>query len=338
MHRITLTVFVLLITALLASPGLSADSDKNGKNSETDVVAVVNGKNISQESLQQKLSFVEKRYASQGGQLSDEQLSMIKKDILERMIEKELLYQESKEAGISVGDEKVNSQLEQFKAKFPNDEAYQAQLSQLGYTEEMIRKEIRENMAIQELIEQEIASDIEISDTELKAYYDENTEQFTTPEQVKARHILVKTDQSDSEEQKKEAREEIEAIQKRLEEGEKFEELAKEESEGPSGKKGGDLGYFSKGRMVKPFEEAAFAMEPGNVSDIVETRFGFHLIKVEDKKPASKKGYEEVKKEIRQQIKNEKVKQSIDNYVSTLREKATIELKLPEAGKEESDK
>jgi peptidyl-prolyl cis-trans isomerase C len=331
MQTIARILFVFVLASAMVSASFAAEDQKAEKSPEKEYVAVVNGEKITKKSLDQKLAYVQSRYASQGRRLQPQQLADVQKDIVERMVEKELLYQESKDLGITIEDEKVKGRLQQFQDKFPNKEKYQQQLDQLGYTEEMIRREIRENMAIQQLIEQEIASGIEVTDEDLQSYYDDNADQFTTPAKVKARHILVKTDKQADAADTEAAREKIEAIQKRVAEGEEFAEVAKEESECPSSDKGGDLGFFSKGRMVPPFEDAAFSMEPGEVSDIVETRFGYHLIKVEDKKEASQKSYEEVKENLRKQLENEKVKEAIGEYVAKLREDAEIEMNLPQA-------
>ncbi len=325
-----LILFILVLSLTL--PAFAADPE----NAETDYVAIVNGTKIPRQSLEQKLNFVKQRYASQGQQLGEEQLNAIKKDIAQRMVEKELLYQKSRELSIDVDKDKVEDQINEFRKKFDDEEAYQKQLSGMGYTEALLRSEITENMAIQKLIEEEIASKISISDDELKSYYEDNTKQFETPAKVKARHILIKMDSEADETEKQAAKKKIKAAQKRIKSGEAFSQVAEDTSECPSSKKGGDLGFFSKGRMVKGFEEAAFSLEPGEVSDIVETRFGYHLIKVEDKKPADQKSFDEVKADLGEQMKNEKVKEGLDSYMESLKKGAKIQMNLPKAAESDS--
>jgi peptidyl-prolyl cis-trans isomerase C len=160
----------------------------------------------------------------------------------------------------------------------------------------------------------------------VKAYYDANLESFKQPEQVKARHILVKLEEQAEESKKTEAREKIEMVQGKLKKGEDFSTLAKEYSEGPSSSKGGDLGYFSRGQMVKPFEDAAFAMQPGEVSEIVKTRFGYHLIEVTDKKPETTVAYDEIKDRLGQYLKQQKLQKEMALYVETLKSKARVEV------------
>lgn len=326
--RILARTFIALTLALvLTLPAFAADEKEEG----ADYVAIVNGEKIPYQSLEQKLNFIKQRYASQGQQLNEKQLNSIKQDIAERMVEKELLYQKTRELGIDVDMDKVDSQINQFKQKFDDEKQYQQQLSQMGYTEELLRSEIKQNMAIQKLIEEEIASKVSLSDKEAEKYYKDNTQEFETPARVKARHILIKTESDASESDNKEAKKKIQAAEKRLEKGEEFAKVAKDVSEGPSSEKGGDLGFFSKGRMVKGFEDAAFALEPGEVSDIVKTRFGYHLIKVEDKEPASQKSFEEVKGNLKEKMKNEKVSKEMESYLNDLRQKADIKMNLPDS-------
>jgi len=332
MRIIANTVIILSLAFLLASPACTAD-EKESKTEEQSgsYIAIVNGKKIPQQTLDQKLDLIKKRAASSGQQLDAQRLASIKKDMVNNIVEKELLYQKSQELGMEVDPGTIDSQMEQFKQQFPDEEQYKQQLSALGYTEDLLRSEIETNMAIQKLIEEEIASDIEITDEDLKAYYENNPEQFETSEQVKARHILIKTDEEADESEKQAARKKIKELEERIEGGEKFSKVAKEESECPSSERGGDLGYFSKGQMVKPFEEAAFSLAVGDVSDIVETRFGYHLIKAEDKKEASKKTFDEVKDQIRQQLEQQKVKEQLPSYVENLKEAGDVEINMPES-------
>jgi peptidyl-prolyl cis-trans isomerase D len=140
--------------------------------------------------------------------------------------------------------------------------------------------------------------EVVLRDGEVMAYYEENIEMFREKKKVKARHILFKLDEDASEEKEKEVKEKALAVLGKARAGEDFAALAKAHSEGPTAKEGGDLGYFSEGDMVKPFEEAAFNLKKGEISDLVRTRFGYHIIKVEDVKEARTKSLEEVKDQI----------------------------------------
>jgi peptidyl-prolyl cis-trans isomerase C len=185
-------------------------------------------------------------------------------------------------------------------------------------------------MALQQFVDKHFVRKITVSGTESKAYYDNHPDLFEQPEEVRARHILIKVDPGADESRKVEAREKLEKIQKRLEKGEDFGALAKEFSEGPSSVKGGDLGYFQRGKMVKAFEEAAFSLKAGAVSDIVETEFGYHLIEVIDKKSGMAIAYKDIKDRLEDYIKQEKVQKEVNSYVEKLKEKAKVERFLPE--------
>ncbi|RMD59759.1 MAG: hypothetical protein D6828_01055 [Nitrospirae bacterium] len=153
-----------------------------------------------------------------------------------------------------------------------------------------------------------------MSDKELENFYKKHKGEFKKPEQVKARHILVKT--------KKEA----ESILKELKKGKDFSILAKEKSTCPSSKRGGDLGWFGHGQMVPEFEKAAFALKKGEISGIVHTKYGYHIIKLDDRRKESQETFEEAKSKIKTELMREKVKQEIDNLLKTLREKEKIEI------------
>ncbi|NOY69002.1 MAG: hypothetical protein GXP53_05845 [Deltaproteobacteria bacterium] len=199
----------------------------------------------------------------------------------------------------------------------------------LGYSENSLRDQIRENLAIQELIDKDIMSKISITPEIEKAYYESHKDKFTKPEQVHARHILIKLSSDAGDAKKAEAKKKIDEIVKKLKKGADFAELAKTYSEGPSAKNGGDLGFFSHGQMVEPFEKAAFALKPGEISDIVTTRFGYHIIKLEEKKPAVVTSFEEAKPALEEQIKRDEAKKAIDPYIENLKKNATIKINLP---------
>ena len=196
----------------------------------------------------------------------------------------------------------------------------------MGVTETIIRKQLEKGLAIDELLKAKRVKDIEVTDEESRKYYDEHQDQFKQSEQVKASHILIKVEPTASDEQKAEARKKIEAVQGKLKKGDDFAVVAKEYSEGPSKSRGGDLGFFGRGQMVKPFEDAAFTMDVEEVSGVVETKFGYHIIKVSEKKPASTSSYSEVKDQLQQHLKQQKTRQAVEAYVEELRKKAKIEL------------
>ena len=313
----------ILIIVLLSLPAMAVDKTPAGEKA-----AVVNGVVITRAHFDKELKVHLERVSRQGQQISDEQINDLKKDVLEGLIEREILYQESQKAGIKVPDQKVEDQMAGIKKRFPNEEEFKKALASMGLTEEEVRAQIQRGLSIRELIDQKVANKIVVTDEETKAYYDGNPKLFKQPEQVKASHILIKVEPTADDAAKAAARKNFQDIRKKLTGGGDFAELAKEYSEGPSAPKGGDLGYFRRGQMVKPFEEAAFSMKINEVSGLVETRFGYHLIKVYDKKPEQTLAYADVKDKIAQRLKQEKIEKAANAYVENLKKDAKIEILL----------
>lgn len=184
-----------------------------------------------------------------------------------------------------------------------------------------------DNFLANEFLKKEVVQKISIPEDELKSYYDKHKEEFKTPEMVKARHILVKVNPSASAEEKKKAKEKAEDILKKIKGGQDFAKLASEFSDDPGSKmNGGDLGFFAKGRMIKPFEDAAFSLKPGEVSGVVETQFGFHIIKVEERKDAGVEGFDTAKEKIRQKLLQDRIKTKVTEFIDSAMKDAKAEI------------
>lgn len=180
-----------------------------------------------------------------------------------------------------------------------------------------------------EYLKEEVIGKMEVSENDMQLYYKAHKEEFMTPEMVRARHILIKVDKSASEEAKKKAKEKAEEVLKRIKAGEDFAKLASEFSDDRGSKeKGGDLGFFPKGRMTSDFEKVAFSLKPGEVSDVVDTPYGFHIIKVEEKKEAAIESYDKVKNKVREKLLAEFKKPRIDEFVKKAMQDAGVEMNL----------
>ena len=313
-------LLIVLTLITLASPAYVGESQ-----SAEQKVAVVNGTVIKQAEFDSEMSRVLERLQRTGRIPNDLERSQIKKQVLENLIARELLYQESQKKGIKVDQKEIEEQITALKGRFPSEVEFKNALSTANLTEADLRFQFERDVAIRKLLDDQIGGKIAVSEKESKTYYDSNLESFKKPEQVRASHILIKVDPGADEAKKAEARTKIESLQAKLKNGEDFGALAKEYSEGPSGPKGGDLGFFGRGQMVKPFEEVAFSMKPGQVSGMVETRFGYHLIMVTERTPESTLSYEEVKDRLEQYLKQQKVQEEIAAYVETLKSNAKIE-------------
>ena len=313
-------LLIVLTLITLASPAYVGESQ-----SAEQKVAVVNGTVIKQAEFDSEMNRVLERLQRTGRIPNDLERSQIKKQVLENLIARELLYQESQKKGIKVDQKEIEAQITALKGRFPSEVEFKNALSTANLTEADLRFQFERDVAIRKLLDDQIGGKSTVSEKESRAYYDGNLESFKKSEQVRASHILIKVDPGADEAKKAEARTKIESLQAKLKNGEDFGALAKEYSEGPSGPKGGDLGFFGRGQMVKPFEETAFSMKPGQVSGMVETRFGYHLIMVTERTPESTLSYEEVKDRLEQYLKQQKVQEEIAAYVETLKSKAKIE-------------
>jgi len=311
--------------AWIALPALALEKQPSeGK------VAVVNGTVITQEDFDREMGRVRQQLLSRGKPLTDSQIPEIKKEVLENLINRELLYQESQRKAIKVDEAAINERVMALKKRFPSEAEFKTALIKANLSEADIRLQIKRGLAIEQFITKHFVEKVAVSDKELRAYYDNHPHSFKQPGQVRASHILIKVDPQAEQSQRAEARKRIEEIQQKLQKGEDFATLAKGFSEGPSSAKGGDLGYFRRGQMVKPFEEAAFALKPGEVSDLVETRFGYHLIKVIEKKPETKMSYEEIKDKLGHYLRQQKAQKEVSVYLQKLKEKAKVERFLTE--------
>jgi peptidyl-prolyl cis-trans isomerase C len=188
-------------------------------------------------------------------------------------------------------------------------------------------EDIMNAILAQEFLHREIEGKVKMTDDEIENYYKGHKDEFTNPESVKARHILLKVPEGADEKAWKEAGSKAKDIKKKLKDGEDFAELAKKYSDDPGSKnKGGDLGFFTRGRMVPEFESAAFSLKPGELSDPVKTEFGYHIIEVKEKRAASTKTLQEVQAQIRQTLQREKQQQLQDELIKKLKAKYPVKI------------
>ena len=310
-----------VVALVLITAGWQASAADKKQPSE-DKIAVVNGEVVTRSEFDRAVGFAKQRALQTGQPLDDAQL---KERILKQLVGSELLYQESKKEGIKVDQKAVDERLEQWKKRFPNEEEYKKALSSSKLSVPQMKEDIKRGMTIEKLIVTRFVDKTTVPEKEIKAYYDSNSNLFKQPEQVRASHILIKVEPKAKESEKEDALKKIKEVQEKQKKGGDFAKLAKEYSQGPSNAKGGDLGFFKRGQMVPAFEEVAFKLKPGEVSDIVNTRFGYHLIKVVDKKPESTVPYEEIKERIGQYLKQQKVQKEVRQLVEKLRKEGKVE-------------
>jgi peptidyl-prolyl cis-trans isomerase C len=291
---------------------------------DTDPVAKVGETIIPYKDLHLEFDVVKKRQAAQGRELTPEESKKLQGDILDWLIDKEVLRQECQRQKIEPSQEEIQKTLDNVISRSGGKENFEKKLKEDFLTPEEYRQRIEKGLAIKKLIEKETAAAIKISEEEKKDFYEKNKKEFEQPEAVQMSHILINVKPGASKEETEKARKKIEEILAKVKAGEDFAELARKNSECPTSSKGGDLGYVSKGKMVPEFEKAAFALKPGQVSDIVQTQFGFHIIKVGEKRPAQILSYEKVEKGIENALMNQKSKEWITSYLKKLRAQTEI--------------
>lgn len=289
-----------------------------------DPVARVNGEPIPAAEFQKALNAFNK--SPNAAQVPPGKEKEVQQFLLNQMIGAELMYQVAKATPVKDQDKKVADAIASLKTRFPSEEEFRKGLQAQGVSEADLKRLISRNVVIENHIEQVIVPKHPVSDAEVKEFYDKNPETFTQPEQARASHILIMVDAKASETERKKAREKIDALLKQVKSGADFAKVAQENSGCPSSKQGGDLGYFGKGQMVKPFEEAAWSLKPGEISGVVETQFGYHIIKLVEKRPASKIPFDDVKARIADSLKRKKVGEAVNAVLEDARKKAKIEV------------
>jgi peptidyl-prolyl cis-trans isomerase C len=323
-----LGLLTALILCAIAWPGLAKES-----RALEDKVAMVNGAAITRQDFNREMSMVQRQMVSKGKVLKDFELAEIQKKVLESLIDEELLYQEGSRRGIKIDEKAIDDSIADLKKRFSGEETFQNALKRANIDEATLKARVEKGMIVRKFIDQEFTAKTRVSEKEIRDYYETHPDLFQMPEQVRASHILLKVDAGAGEGDRAEARIKMTDIRKRLEKGEDFAALATEFSQCPSAQKGGDLGYFRRGQMVKPFAAAAFALNPGEISEVVETQFGYHLIKLTDKKPETTIGYEESKEKLNRFLMGAKVREETGSYVKNLKQEAKVERYLSNGSK-----
>ena len=255
----------------------------------------------------------------------------MRKDALDELIETQLVGAKIKEANIVVTENEIEDHIREIAvSEGLTLEELKILIESHGSTFEKWKEMMQfpKRLAFTKLVEPEIAGKVNITEEDAKAFYTKNESRYKTPEQVRASHILIKPDKSDPnadpDEAEAAAKAKIEQLLEKIKAGADFAELARANSACSSAAKGGDLDFFARGRMVPPFEKAAFELEVGQVSDVVKTRFGYHIIKVTDYKEATVTTFEQARDEIINRLTAEKQDEIAINYVKSLVEDANI--------------
>ncbi|HOK65349.1 MAG TPA: peptidylprolyl isomerase [Anaerohalosphaeraceae bacterium] len=306
------------------------------------VVVTVNGQAILESKVAQE---VEKRVQARlkmippGMEVPQERIQMLRdqtrRQVTEMLVDLALIEMALKEKNIQVAPEQAEQEMKKFAEE--NGLTLEAMLEQItasGMSVDDVKEQFLTRAKVEALMKAELG-DLKATEAEAKTYYDEHQQEFAQPELVTASHILLRT-QGKTEEEKAQIRQKMEGILQRARAGEDFAALAKEFSEDPGSKDRGGEYTFPRGQMVKPFEDAAFSLQNGQISDIVETQYGYHIIKRTDHKDAGTQSFDEVKETLIGRLTDQKEQEGWQQIKAKLRAAAKIEWSPEEQARQQA--
>jgi peptidyl-prolyl cis-trans isomerase C len=294
------------------------------------------GKTISGAELKKLLLPALKMASEQGQAPAAEEIRSAAAQALNMLVEMDLLKEQCVKDGIKADPAAAEKKLLE---QAGGEENLNMILATNGGDKKDLVEKVATSMMIQQWVEAKIKPGIKVDDAAVQKFYDDNKERFQMPEQMSASHILVKVEEGAGEEAKKAAKAKAEQILAELKKGADFAKLAAEKSDCPSGKQnGGSLGSFSKGQMIPEFEEAAAKLKKDELSGIVETEYGFHIIKGGENKPAGLVPLEQVKERIAASLVNQELDKTMEKTVAELRKAANVQILLPGEKKVEAEK
>lgn len=288
-----------------------------------DVLARVNGENVTKAEFDTLLKQME---MSAGQPVPKERRDEICRRAIDQLVTYTLLGQEIKARGIKPDEKRIEDQMKQVRGQFKTEQEFTKALAGRGLTPEKLRADMTKEAGITAMMEAEVAGVPAVTDADVKTFYEKNPDKFKQPESVRASHILIPVPQGADDGAKKAARAKADSLLKQAKSGGDFAKLAQEHSSDGSAQQGGDLGFFTKGQMVPTFEQAAFALKPGEVSNVVETQFGFHIIKLTERKSEGTIALEQVADRVREYLADQRKKDRAEAFIKELKSKSKIEV------------
>ena len=283
--------------------------------------AIVNGVEISGEAVQFELDRLVRFYMSHGMTMEEvkQNLPKLEEKAMDQAIGAKLLLDRAQQLDVPVSAADIDAEVSKVVTQVGGPENYKKALDAQGVTEVQFRKELEKGAKVNKLVEQACSSVADPTEDEVAAFFEAHKAEFVTPPQVLCQHILVKGTSA-------EAFEKIRAIRERIvKDGADFAEEAKKTSDCPSGQEGGSLGWFGRGMMVPEFDKAAFEMKKGEVSDIVTTQFGYHIIYKADEKGGGAQTLVDVHDQVKDLLRHEARGRAMDAFVAELKANAKIE-------------
>lgn len=337
----TRAILVAVVAAMLPIAGCKKGDDKAAGefqpirltppiSSIPDPAAKVNGQPVSGKSLEAAISAALRDARNRGRQLTPAEVGQLPRVLLSNLIVKELTYQEGVREGLKPSEEAVAVEVENIKAKFESPEQFRETLDRHGVDADGFVDIVRRDLVSKEVIEAHVPTVLEVADEEAQTVYDENREQFQAPERARLLQIVLAVPEDADDATAEQAKERLVAAKARLESGEEFGKVAGEVSEDPgTAARGGDAGYLARGKLQAPIEEAVFSLPLGQLSEPIRFSRGWALVKVIDRRPEGIIPYEEVKEQVKINLRRQRQGEELQKYINTLRDQAEIEVFLP---------
>jgi peptidyl-prolyl cis-trans isomerase C len=289
-----------------------------------EIVARVNGETVTRTDVERAVEALEGRA---GGPVPAEQRDRIYRDIVDQLVGYRLLTQEASARKVTVADADVSAQIAKIQGQFSSEQLFAQALAAKQISLDQVRADARRDLIVAKLLQDEVESRSTVKAEQVQDFYAKNPDQFTQGERVRASHILISVPRDANAAAKAQGRTRAEQVLKDVQAGKDFAALAKQHSQDPgSAVQGGDLGYFTQGQMVGPFNDVAFSLKPGTTSELVETDFGFHIIRVVDRQAGRTVPLEEVRPQVEEFLRNQNRQQQTETFVNGLKAKGKIEL------------
>lgn len=289
-----------------------------------DVLARVNGEPVERWEFDNAVKRLEARA---GGSIPADRRDEILRGVLDQLVAYHLLAQEARARKFAAADQDVDARVAEIRKNFPDEAAFTQAIAAQGLTVDHLRAQTRSNLEVQKVIDAEVSAKVSVQDADVSTFYQQNLEKFKQGESVRASHILIGVPQGATPEQKSAAKAKAEAALKQVRGGADFGAVARAQSQDPgSAQNGGDLGFFPKGQMTPAFEEAAFKLKTGAVSNIVETPFGFHIIKSLGRRPARTAPLDEVSGQIKDFLTQGQREQKLEQFIAQAKSKSRLEV------------
>lgn len=315
---------LLIVPVVLAACGPKNPDDPRF------IVAEGNGFKITRADLDQQLQAKLGQMGLPPGAIPKEQLKPFEADVLDELINMEVVVAAAKKAGLTGVEEEANELFQRLADSFPDKAEFLERLKQVGFTEKQFRDLIYRHTLIQKYLESRFPAEIEVAEADARKFYDENPEYWKQPENVTVQHVLVRVGEDATSAEVATKEKEAKAALSRVAKGEDFGKVAGEVSEDPGSKdQGGQLPAFARGQMVPEFEKVAFETKVDGLSPVFRSPFGWHFLKVLDKKPAGTIPYEEVKEKIVRSLQEDSKADLADEIIQKLRQEANVRIHLP---------